>query len=216
MAQSCLIRQPAGLGDVLFCQKIAKTLISQGYTVHWPVLPQLQYIRDYIRYPGLSYESPRCDKELCLDSADRIYPGCVIRAKYALAGIEWQDWADYLVFKRNADRENELFQKLGCGGEPYAFVNRNYGTPPNYARKNFQFSTSLRLIESGFVDNYNPFDWCKVLENAAEIYTVDTSFMILMEKLDLQSRQNKVWGRSGHFTHVEGLFKQKWDYITTT
>lgn len=205
-----LIRQPAGLGDVLFCQKIAKTLIKDGHTVNWPLLPQLDYVKEYIDVPGLNFSEALCERELDLQTADRRFPGCVIRAKYSLAGIDWRDWADFLTFKRNSEKENELFQKLGCEGKEYAFLNRNYGTPPHFAKKSFDFSTERPIVESSFLEGYTPFDWCKVLENASEIYTVDTSFMILMEKLNLKSENNYVWGRLGHFTHVEGLFKTKW------
>ena len=33
----CLIRQPSGLGDIFFSQKIAQMWIDGGYKVVWPV-----------------------------------------------------------------------------------------------------------------------------------------------------------------------------------
>lgn len=207
-----LINQQAGLGDIIFCQKIAKKIVEQGNQVYWPVLPQLSYVNDYLGYAGIAYSEPNESLpviDLC--NADRIYGGCVIRAKYSLAGYDYADWSDWVTIKRNHSRENELFELLGCG-EKYAFVNRNYGTVPNMAVKNFSFDTKLKVIESRVIDGFNPFDWCKVYENASEIYTVDTSIMVIMEKLKLKSESNNVWGRLGHFTHVEGLFKTNWNY----
>ncbi len=32
-----LIDQPAGLGDIIFCQKLADHVIDLGYEVIWPV-----------------------------------------------------------------------------------------------------------------------------------------------------------------------------------
>ena len=36
MKKTCLIRCPAGLGDILFVQKIGRKLIDKGYEVYWP------------------------------------------------------------------------------------------------------------------------------------------------------------------------------------
>lgn len=137
-----LINQPAGLGDILFCQKIAKTYIDRGYEVLWPVLPQLGYVSEYLL--GISFSNGPHDETLNLQSADSIYGGCVIRAKYKLAGIDWTDWADFLQFNRNKEKEQRLFD-LVTNGKPYALLNRKYGTPPQYAIKDFSFSTDLPI-----------------------------------------------------------------------
>jgi hypothetical protein len=46
MSKICLIRQPAGIGDIFFTQKIAKDLISKGYEVWWPVIQQFEFIKN--------------------------------------------------------------------------------------------------------------------------------------------------------------------------
>ena len=33
----CLIKQPAGIGDVFFCQKIARIMMQHGYKIIWPL-----------------------------------------------------------------------------------------------------------------------------------------------------------------------------------
>ena len=55
MNKICLIRQPAGIGDIFFIQKIAKTYINQGYEVWLPVIPQFEFIKDYIKVPNLHF-----------------------------------------------------------------------------------------------------------------------------------------------------------------
>ena len=45
----CLIKQPAGIGDIFFCQKIARYMMHHGYDVIWPVLPSISWIKDYIK-----------------------------------------------------------------------------------------------------------------------------------------------------------------------
>jgi hypothetical protein len=44
----CLIRQPAGLGDILFSQKIIRKLMEQGYKIVWPVKAEFLWLKQYI------------------------------------------------------------------------------------------------------------------------------------------------------------------------
>ncbi|WP_411028743.1 hypothetical protein, partial [Salmonella sp. s59944] len=55
------IRQPAGIGDIFFTQKIAKYYISNGYNVIWPVIPQFNFIKDYIKIENLTFIDERED-----------------------------------------------------------------------------------------------------------------------------------------------------------
>ena len=55
MSKICLIRQPAGIGDIFFTQKIVNHFISQGYEVLWPVIEQFEFIKDYIKIDGLTF-----------------------------------------------------------------------------------------------------------------------------------------------------------------
>ena len=62
--KKCLIRQPAGLGDIVFLQKIAKKLVKKGYEVHWPVIQPYEYVQDYMPYYNwhvLPYDHPDDD-----------------------------------------------------------------------------------------------------------------------------------------------------------
>ena len=45
----CLIKQPAGIGDVFFCQKIARVMMEKGYDVIWPLRPDIHWIQRYIK-----------------------------------------------------------------------------------------------------------------------------------------------------------------------
>jgi len=37
----CLIKQPAGIGDIFFCQKIARYMAYHGYQIIWPISPDI-------------------------------------------------------------------------------------------------------------------------------------------------------------------------------
>jgi len=44
----CLVFQPAGLGDILFIQKICRHWLNKGYRVILPVIKQYEWLKDYI------------------------------------------------------------------------------------------------------------------------------------------------------------------------
>ena len=53
----CMIRQPCGLGDILFTQKIAKLILKKGQyeSIIWPVIKQFSYLNQYIGAPGINF-----------------------------------------------------------------------------------------------------------------------------------------------------------------
>ena len=60
----CLIKQPAGIGDVFFCQKIARIMMDHGYKVIWPLRPDIHWIQRYIKdiwFPMTTDEFPMKD-----------------------------------------------------------------------------------------------------------------------------------------------------------
>ncbi len=65
-------------------------------------------------------------------------------------------------------------------------------------------------VEMKYYDGINIFDWCKVIEKAKEIYTIDTSILFIIDKLF----QNKIfnhlhlWSRQLDYIDIDGLFKQ--------
>lgn len=48
----CQIRQPAGIGDIFFTQKIAHHYVDKYYKEIWPVRSDLLWIHDYLISPG--------------------------------------------------------------------------------------------------------------------------------------------------------------------
>ena len=142
MKKYCIIKQPAGFGDILFCQKIAKVLQENTeYTeVIWPVAPVYSYIQEYMGGNGIHFPSEddnfpfkevwqsghyQCLKSddfifIPLQSSDMTIPQCTCHGsrrahghiKYNFVNIDYHDWKDYVSFKRFEDRENSLVQHL--------------------------------------------------------------------------------------------------------
>ena len=63
MKKYCIIKQPAGFGDVLFCQKIAKVFQenTEYKEIIWPVAPVYSFIQEYMGDENLHF--PREDED---------------------------------------------------------------------------------------------------------------------------------------------------------
>jgi hypothetical protein len=64
-----------------------------------------------------------------------------------------------------------------------------------------------------YINGFNIFDWCKVIENAKEIHTVETSLNYIIDKIN---PKGKLEMYSKHtppsYNQVQHLFKSNWNY----
>lgn len=211
-----LINQLAGIGDIIFCQKIAKTLANQGHTVFWPIDKNLNYIKDYIIFSGLGENPSLPCHSIDLDKSYLINPNeSVLKAKYTYCGLDWEDWKGYVSFIRNHDRELELFKKV-CPDSDYILINNFVGTPPGHVKYDIPVDTNKKIVYMDILEGYNVFDWCMVLEHASEIYTIDTSINYIIEFLNIKASKLECYSRfrPSNFKHIEGLWKTNWNYKT--
>lgn len=209
-----LIKQSKGLGDIFFCQKIG-LILKKSNSVIWPVIKKYLYIKDYlpdIEYCNLEesfafkdeYNYAQKGKITEFDSCIVVSTdGCpesenngVMVSKYNLLNLAYNDWLSFFNFKRDTNRENELFNKLNPTNEPYIFINKNIGGPGDESSWNFDVPTDKKIIELREYEDYNIFDWCKILENASEFYIMETCISYLIEKLNTNCTQYKMYHRS--------------------
>jgi hypothetical protein len=207
MDKIAIIKQPAGLGDILFTSKIRKTLEDNGYKVFHPVINEYSWITEYIdgNFPIINdfkYSDALQNSNLTpnkiykdgdeiflipLQTADRLFDGSVMDAKYKLMNLKFDDWSDYLIINRNKKKEEELFSLLGIKeNDEYIVVNNKFGSPPNFATKNIKINTDCKIIDMGFYDGFTLFDWIKVLEKSKEIHVVESSINYILEKENLK------------------------------
>jgi hypothetical protein len=223
MRNQVIINQPAGLGDIFFCQKIAETLIFNDYEVYWPVKSSISWVGDYltnskpVHYCGENKFTQLEDAYIItLDGAQDIVGHPIMTAKYRLVDIDWTDWLDFFNFKRNQQKEDELYYNvLGLkDGDEYTFINKYYGTPPDYLAYDVEINPEERIINLEMLDNFTIFDWCKVIENASKISIIDTSLNYIIEKLVLKTNDLTCYCRHGEYTHnqISFLFKKPWKY----
>jgi hypothetical protein len=201
------IRQSAGLGDILYLQKVASHLLDSGHEIIWPVIEQYEYIKDYIQNPNLSFVSltSLSDFEKDLYKSDILIKkdsfmyipidilchamgNCskVMESKYDFFEINHKDWQDFVSPIRNIEREEKLRNFLSLDkDEPFVFVNKIFASPPNLIEVDYKVNTEYRVIENKkeYINLFRSFDFSWILENAKEIHTIDTSFCYLVEYL---------------------------------
>ena len=247
----CLIYQPCGLGDILFLQKICKIYIEKGFKIIFPVVYEYEWLNNYIpevnfiswgdneiklthkdklpdniKFPYKEYYNPYSE-DIFTDNFVFLnffkpFNGRVMESKYSSLSLDYTDWASYLTFNRNTDKENDLFYNiLGLkDDDDYVFINRNYQMRPNvlfYNRiSNNEMFYNKKVIEMSIIDGFSIFDWCKVLEKASEIHMIETSLNYVLESDEMKNKITKninLYHRQNYFNEVYYLFKLNWNYI---
>jgi len=237
--KNCVIKQRAGLGDIILGQKIADFFIEKGYDVFWPVIDEyydaitkhmskkgVTYCRESDEFPlkelyDSPYTSPVMVKDtedlyLPIQMADQHFPGeSALRAKFKILSLVADGWQDHFELKRDTEKEDCLFEELGLSEEePYILLNNLYGSPPTTAKKDIPIESKLRVVEVEMKEGYSMFDWSKVIENASEIYCVDTSLFYLIDMLKLKATKLEAYSKfePANYMHIAGLFKAEWNY----
>jgi len=223
----CIIQQPAGLGDIIFCQKIAHKLIDTGYDVVWPVIPQYEWISYYLKSkPGLFFGKITDSwygesKTVPLEQAGRLFPGMsFMDAKYYLMDMDYKDWADYFEFKRYQDRESLLMKHLP---PKYTLVCDTFASPPLEQKlTDIPIPQDLPVVSIKTLPGLNPFDWCGVIENATNLYFVDTCFTYIVEKLNIKAEKiilfSRNFGKENEtptYVATRHLFSKPWKEVHT-
>ena len=239
----CLMQQEAGIGDIIFCQTLAEKYLDEGYNVIWPINDEIISIKDYfnpkINFYPKSQDYPYKDKFLELYESRKyvktenfifaplgysslIVNERVMHSKYSICGENWTEWKSKFKINRNLNKENKLFYNvLGLNDtDRYCLVNSNYSTPPTIEHYNVTSAfkdldtQNLKFIDMKLIDGYTVFDWCKVLENATYIVTVDTCTMYIMELLNMKADKLCCFPRWGNYTitQIHDLFKNYWRY----
>lgn len=213
-----IINQPAGLGDIFFCQKIAHVLLEKYSKIIWPINEHFLFINDYVFHENIEFVSKinfdYCEKQTIDLTQTNSFPGGVMKSKYNSLNVDFHDWQKYFNFSRNYQKERALFDKLNLNeNEPYILISEHFGSYPDYIkRKQIDVTHDYKKIYIEIIDDFNVFDWCKVIEHAEEIYIVDTCFNYIIEKLDLKAKHLFLSSRypDNSFDAIDGLFEKPW------
>ena len=205
----CIIKQPAGVGDVFFLQKIAHTYRQKGHEIIWPLRDDIVWIADYI--PDITWcklsewsQGPygklfdyagfaETEEFIYIDAstADRTFntdPTRIMSAKFGLAGLDHKDWAKYFKFNRNREKERELYHDILGIKEDYVYVNDITHTDLRKTSSLAKAKYDYPVIENQIVDGFTLLDWTMVLQNAKEIHTVPTAISFIVDVIDTEAQ----------------------------
>lgn len=120
-------------------------------------------------------------------------------------------WDSFFV-KRDTEREAALLKKTGIAG-PFQFVHDDGRFPLDRAR----ISPTLPVIEPTKELTNNVFDCCGVIERAAEIHVVDSSFIVLIDCLQYTNLAQQLYKH--HYARAtpaaqSPLLRKSWTILT--
>lgn len=229
----CLIHHPAGIGDIFYLQTVARKYISMGYDVVWPVRDDLLWLSDYI--PDINFVSENgpfplkeqyWKQDVVLVSPQFAYLGItrphlwnigdnmIMSSKYHVLQMNSDSWREGFTFKRNIDKENDLYYNiLGLkDDDKYVYVNSYYNTD-NYVTdmfvgKEFKYP----IVENEIYEGFTPFDWIKVFQNAQEIHTRPTSVSFIIDVIDTKAEVYYYTFDQENYDQVSYIFRNVKSY----
>ena len=129
-------------------------------------------------------------------------------AFYVSAGIPYENrWSAFRV-RRDSVREKRVLDKLNPSGEPFMFVHDDPSRGISFTPSN---SNGLKVIRNDPTEDI--FDMCLLLENAAEIHCMESSFRCLIEHLpsiDCPLFFHTGVRSDGHGSSIVSGSKRKW------
>jgi len=228
MSKKCLIRQSAGLGDILLCQKIGYHYQDLGYEIIWPVEPVYSYVKDYLKnfkYILTTDDYEFTDEMITLQlhgSVKKVGGPYILDAKYKISKVDIDDWTDYIHIERNKEKEDKLFYDiLGLqDDEEYVLINETFASPPHSQENKIVIKDDHRKqIKMNYIKDITLFDWLKVIENASQIDVVDSCITVLLNLIDLKTEAVTIYSRVNKpsipsYKQTEHLFNShgKWNY----
>lgn len=223
-----IISQPAGLGDIIFCQTIANDFIGEGYKVLWPVIPDL-VVGVNRAYPNVVFVN-RGEIPVNLECRERYERNDVLylptryseflmgkpykfhmESKYSYLGKDWQTWKRNAIPVRHLKKEELLKNFLGINAnEPYNFIATQFGALAQH-KAEIKISNQYKNVELNYVPGFSLFDWCGVIEGAETIHAVSSSTLYLFEILNLKASEVHIYNRTGveqNLDYVRFLFSR--------
>lgn len=205
----CIIKQPAGIGDVFFLQKIAHTYREKGCKIIWALRDDIFWVSEYIpnvewyklsdQFPGkdlFNYAGfGETDQYIYIDTstADKTFntdPTRIMSAKFGLVGLDHTDWGKYFKFNRNIEKENKLYYEvLGLSdSSEYVYVNDIVTTDIVKTNKLSNKEYNYTVVHNQVIPEYTLFDWIKVWENAKEIHSIPTALCFIVDVINTNAK----------------------------
>ena len=223
-----ILNQYQGLGDILFCEPIAKHYYDNGNNeIVWPILGEFLWLQEYFPYINFinwrdyqfPYESTffgqASENEFHVplrfanpivrnlhphDYSDQYH---TMMDKYRMVGLPLDLWKS-MKWIRNNDREESLYNTL-IKQPKYILVNNMWSD----GILNIQIDNpeSHQVITMSKVHGFSMLDWAKIIENADQIYTVSTSNLFLIETLSIKASNVCIYPRLPRENNFDGILE---------
>jgi len=196
-----LIDQPGKFGDILICLPIARWY-SKGWKVDWlcperfhPIFRNIDYCMPVVEPDGVYDEVMDLSFGIKMGTEvetwwknTRDYLFSFVEGKYIRARVPLEErWK--LVWNRNKDRENSLLKLITneYGTVDYEVVHNN-----SEGRFKADIRVNSRVLFEP-VNDYNIFDWYKVILHAKGIHCIDSVLCNFVEVVPEFKMSNKVY-----------------------
>lgn len=211
MKKKCIINQPVGLGDILFCIPIARHYYDQGYEILWPtdftsIQKHFKFIQ-FVPSNSISFDQNNMniqenDEGLvlplrwCNNLLNNGNPITTMSDKYKFCNLPLEMWKQ-LKWERDESAEEELFERLGLKDVSYNLISEVF-TPSFSMKYEIKIQNGLQNVHLQKLDNYTLLDWGKVIENATNLYTVGSSINVIIEVMATKHKEYILYPRWPH------------------
>jgi hypothetical protein len=221
-----IFNQFQGLGDILFCEPIAKHYYNNGENeIIWPIAGDFLWLQEYFPYINFvnwqefnfpyesTYHGQVTENEFHVplrfanpivrnlhphDYSDQFH---TMIDKYRMVNLPLDMWKT-MTWIRNTQREDELYNML-VHDTNYILVNNMWSD----GVLNIQINNpdNHQVVYMNRVSGYTMLDWAKVIENADQIYTVSTSNLFLIETLSIKATDVYIYPRLPRENNFDGI-----------
>jgi hypothetical protein len=189
-----------GLGDYLVCNGLIRNLVKPDeqyilftnfkykesvefmfrdlpnltYSLVPPVEFNRQYIMPYIKHPEYKLITIGYDAMDYSTSADKMF--------YKQHKVDFEKrWSDFFV-ERDLEKEQDIFKHYNVKENEYIFLHEGGSANDAVIDKN-KINNDLQIVSPELTLTKNVFDYCYLIEHAAEIHVVESSFLFLIDSI---------------------------------
>lgn len=237
-----VVVQPFGLGDIIFCQALAREWVAEGHTVIWPV--EEHYIGIQKHFQNITIINKYyAEKELGIDFEKRDfhqhklpngrmvevfplrwsveyckvpYSDCM-KSKYMMFKRDWTSWKNF-DWDRDYYMEVLLMQKLNIHlGDRYNLISEHFTQEGGKSVMITPPDNGLRNIYLTQIEAFTLLDWSMIIEGAETISAVGSSINYLIELLECKAKEIHLYPRKPMENNFENydyiLDKERYNYI---
>jgi hypothetical protein len=134
---------------------------------------------------------------------------------YRQFNVDFQKrWTDFHV-ERDLEREKKLFDHFGVKEGEYVFIHDGGSENSRFINES-SLSTTLRKIKVDPTLTENIFDYCYLIEHAAEVHVIESSFVFLCEVIPTTGKMfiyRSPEGKDPKNASVMPTYKKNWTII---